>query len=478
MSSLDILVVDDEAAIRQVLASQLRKAGHMVNVAPDSEGAVAGLMAGAYDVCLCDMRLPDASGVEVMRRARSAGLETLFIMMTAYASVSDAIEAMKLGAHDYLVKPLRSDDLLHRLVQVEDMLGLREENRRLRSLVEEPAQGIWGHQSRAMRDVELMVEKVARSDGTVLITGESGTGKSHVARMIHERSRRADRAFVSVNCGAIPENLLESEFFGHSRGAFTGADKARKGLFREADGGTLFLDEICELPVSLQVKLLHVLEEKEVRPVGSEQSHRVDARIITATNRDVQEMVSDGSFREDLYYRLNVLHLRLPPLRERGEDLPALIRYFVHRETHRLGTEREFRIDPMAEEILCGYAWPGNLRELQNIIARAVVLADGDTITIADLPSQVSLSDHVPSHLGPLVDSAAPLREQVRNFEVRLIRQAIADSGGDRQEAARRLGIGLSTLYRKLEEYESRGDARSEPALTEMREEKRNAYSS
>jgi two-component system response regulator AtoC len=305
-----------------------------------------------------------------------------------------------------------------------------------------------------MRQVEELAQKVARTESTVLITGESGTGKSFLARAIHRDSPRREQAFIQVNCGAIPEQLLESEFFGHVKGAFTGADRNKKGLFHEADGGTLFLDEIMELPIALQVKLLHAIEEKEIRPVGSQVSRRVDVRILAATNRDVGQMVSQGRFREDLYYRLNVLQIHLPALRERPEDLPDLLSYFVALESSRLGLDREFVVDPTAEEVLLRYRWPGNLRELQNVIARALVLADDGGIQLSDLPDQVSRADAVA--LGEVDMGRAAkignLRRQVREFEQRLIVEAIDQSGGDRQHAARRLGIGLSTLYRKLED--------------------------
>jgi two-component system response regulator AtoC len=302
-----------------------------------------------------------------------------------------------------------------------------------------------------MQEVQVLVEKVARTDGTVLITGESGTGKSHVAHTIHKRSSRRERPLVSVNCGAIPENLLESDLFGHVKGAFTGADRAKKGLFREADGGTLFLDEIGELPLSLQVKLLHAIEEKEVRPVGAEKVRRVDVRIIAATNRNMADMVRDGRFREDLFYRLNVLYIALPPLRQRREDVPLFIRHFLVSEASRLGLEGDYRLDPTAEEQLLAYDWPGNLRELQNVLARALVLAEDHDIRLSDLPAQVTRGKRteVPSHPG---QSGGTLREQVRQFEIGVIRRALEVAGNDRLAAARSLGVGLSTLYRKLEE--------------------------
>jgi two-component system response regulator AtoC len=304
-----------------------------------------------------------------------------------------------------------------------------------------------------MRQVETLAERVAPTYGTVLITGESGTGKSYLARYIHRHSARSERSFIQVNCGAIPEQLLESEFFGHMKGAFTGADRTKKGLFHEADGGTLFLDEISELPLALQVKLLHALEEKEIRAVGSQVSRRVNVRILAATNRNVEQMVAQGEFREDLYYRLNVLQIHLPALRERPEDLPALLSYFVALESSRLGLDQQYIIDPTAEEVLVRHSWPGNLRELANVIARALVLADDGRIQLSDLPEQVCRTEPTSAASGASVGGkVGDLRQRVREYEIGMIREAIDQSGGDRQRAAKRLGIGLSTLYRKLED--------------------------
>lgn len=453
MRSLQVLVVDDEPAIRQVLRSQLERLGHQVEDQGDGEAALKALAGGNYDVCICDMRLPGIDGVEVLRRARSTGDETAFLMITAFASVNNAIEAMKFGAFDYLMKPLRPEDVEHRLQHIADLDNLRSENRRLRKLVDGETLPSPKSRSKAMKRVELLADKVARTDSTVLITGESGTGKSYLARQIHRQSSRRDRPFVQVNCGAIPEQLLESEFFGHVKGAFTGAERNKKGLFHEADGGTLFLDEVFELSMPLQVKLLHAIEEKEIRPVGSQVSRRVNVRILAATNRDVELMVAEGKFREDLYYRLNVLEIRLPALRERPEDLPDMLRYFIALECSRLGLDQEYAVDPDAEEVLVGYAWPGNLRELQNVIARALVLSEDGVIELADIPEQVFRSDTAATKAtGLLGGDVGNLRQRMREYEVGIIRDAISQAGGDRQRAARMLGIGLSTLYRKIED--------------------------
>lgn len=454
MTSLQLLVVEDEPAIRQVVSATLRKAGYAVDQAGDGETAMERLSRGDVDIALCDIKLPGLSGIELLRQARAANVDTAFIMMTAFASVDTAIEAIKAGAADYMIKPLNNEELLHRLRKVGDLRGLRAENRVLRRLVMGVNQEVFGFNSPAMREMEHMAAKVARTNSTVLITGESGTGKGVVARLIHQQSSRADGPFIPVNCGAIPENLVESEFFGHTRGAFTGADKVRKGLFLEADGGTIFLDEIGELPLALQVKLLHVIEQKEVRPVGGEQTRPVDVRIIAATNRDLGEMVAQGKFREDLYFRLSVFHIHVPPLRERRQDLSALVQFLLQRNTRRMDSNgQKVSLDSGVAELLVNYDWPGNVRELENVIDRALILADGNRITLADLPpliTKVSQSAHPDDG----IQFSGTLREQVRKYEAALILRTIEETDGDRRAAAQKLNIGLSSLYRKLEELE------------------------
>jgi len=454
MTSLQILVIDDEPAIRQILSASLGRSGHAVDVAGSGRAALARLAKGDVDVALCDLNMPDLSGIDVVRQARAAGIDTTFIMMTAYSSLDTAIEAMKAGAFDYMIKPLRSEEVLQRLLQVADLRGLRDENRVLRKLVMGSREDLCRLPSPAMRDIERLVAKVAPTSSTVLITGESGTGKGMIARLIHQQSRGANEPFIPVNCGAIPENLLESEFFGHTKGAFTGADKARKGLFLEADRGTIFLDEVGELPLQMQVKLLHVIEAKEVRPVGSEQMRKVDVRIIAATNRDLREMAAAGRFREDLFFRLSAFQIHVPPLRERRQDIPDLLQFLLARSGRRFAGDVRLVLDPDAEEILRAYGWPGNVREIENVLDRAAILAEDGRISIADLPPHI-----VPAGLAvdgsPLGGGAGSLREHVRRFEHTLILQVIEEAAGDRRLAARRLGIGLTTLYRKLEEFEA-----------------------
>jgi two-component system, NtrC family, response regulator AtoC len=453
-SALQILVVDDEPAIRQILTATIARAGHSVEVAGSGREALMRLAKGDIEVALCDINMPDLTGIEVVREARASGVDTTFIMMTAFSSVDTAIEAMKAGAFDYMIKPLRAEELAQRLMQISDLRGLRGENEALRKLVVGRRDDHCVSQSAAMKTLDRLVAKVAPTNSTVLITGESGTGKGVTARAIHQQSQRAGQPFIPVNCGAIPENLLESEFFGHTKGAFTGADRARKGLFLEADKGTIFLDEIGELPLDLQVKLLHVLEAREIRPLGSEQVRKIDVRILAATNRDLREMATAGRFREDLYFRLSGFHITVPPLRERREDIPALIQYLLARGSERFGVRGRLVIDPDAEEILLAYDWPGNVRELENVLQRATILAEAGRITVADLPPNITPVLPTAGGDAPPRPGTGPLREQVREYEHSLILRAIEECGGDRRAAAQRLGIGLSSLYRKLEESE------------------------
>jgi len=453
LKSLEVLVVDDEPAIRQILSAFLSKAGCSVSQAGSGGEAFERIAKGDIDVAISDIKMPDFTGIELLQRVRAAGFDTNFIMMTAYASVNTAIEAIKAGASDYMIKPVRNEEVWHRLTKVRDLRRLSSENRVLRNLVLGAREPMFGFASPAMKEVERLVAKVAPTDSTVLVTGESGTGKGVIARQIHQQSQRADGPFIPVNCGAIPENLMESELFGHVKGSFTGADKARKGLFLEADKGTIFLDEIGELPLALQVKLLHVIEEKTVRPVGGEQARRADVRIVAATNRDLPQMVAQGRFREDLFFRLSVFHVHAPPLRERRQDIPGLVRFLLERGAKRMNSP-VLEIEPEVEDILCAYDWPGNVREMENVVDRALILAEEGRITRADLPPQIARIQPLPGTAAVGGDS---LREQVRRFECTVVCKAIADAGGDRRAAAQKLGIGLSSLYRKLDEYEALG---------------------
>jgi DNA-binding NtrC family response regulator len=455
---MHVLVIDDEPAVRQILAAAVRKAGHAVDTAATVSEAASKLVRGDADVALCDIHLPDGNGLDLVKSIRESGSDTQFIMVTAFASVETAVEALKAGAADYIIKPANIEELLHKLATIEAVRGLKAENRALRQIVSRQDAKRFVFRSPQMAEVTRLVHKVAPTEATVLITGESGTGKGVTARQIHEASQRAAQVFLPVNCGAIPENLIESELFGHVKGAFTGADRPRKGLFQQADGGTIFLDEIGELPLHLQVKLLHVLEEKAVRPVGSEEHKPVDVRIIAATNRDLEAMVREGKFREDLFFRLSIFRLALPPLRERPSDIGDLIEHFAsvwHRETGRTAV-----FDEAAKQALQAYAWPGNVRQLDNLISRVLLLADSDRITLADIPSDIlGRRAPAPRDAGamPAPAESGSLRERMRQHEARLIADALRQAGGDKRQAATLLGIGLSSLYRKIDELNDVG---------------------
>jgi len=450
-SSSHILVIDDEPVLRQIFSRVLDEAGYTVETAAGAEEAVAMLSQGDFDVALCDIKMPDGDGIDVLRRSRAAGIDTVFIMVTAIAAMETAVEALRAGAFDYMIKPVRNEELLYRLARIESMRGLRDENQALRKAVGEKTAPLFRFQSPAMQNVERLAEKVAPTNSTVLIVGESGTGKGILAGAIHQKSLRSEQPFVSVNCSAIPEQLMESEFFGHTRGAFTGADKARRGLFLAADKGTLFLDEVGELPMQMQTKLLHAIEDKKVRPVGSEQARQLDTRIIAATNRDLSEMVAQGRFRGDLFFRLSMFQIAIPPLRDHRADVHGLMRFLLNDGQdgfHGRGLE----IDPEAEAILLAYAWPGNVRELENVINRARIIAESECITVADLPAGIVNSVAPVGTMLPALSGEGSLREQVQKIETEIIKRAIEGVQGDRRLAAQRLGISLSSLYRKLGE--------------------------
>ena len=457
MPSLNILVVDDELAIRQMLASTVTRAGYAAEQAGSVAEAAAKLRSGDFDVALCDIKMPDGSGIDLVRDSRASGIDTVFIMVTAFASLETAVEALRAGAADYIIKPVRNEEVLNRLSSIDTLRRLSDENRVLRKVIEDHAPKLYRFNSPAMLEVERLASKVATVDSTVLITGESGTGKGVVARAIHEQSKRRGSQFLSVNCSAIPEHLLESEFFGHTKGAFTSADRARKGLFLHASDGTLFLDEIGELPLPMQAKLLNAIEDKEVRPLGSEQVRRVDTRIIAATNSNLPEKVSQGRFRDDLYFRLSMFAIRVPPLRERPADLRGLIQFLLQVCGREGDAPSICEIDPVAEEILLGYGWPGNVRELENVIRRACLLAEGGRISVADLPSEIVGGGASQAPPGAAGGAEGALRDQVRQLEAGVVRRAIEAAGGDRRLAAQQLGIGLSTLYRKIEEFQRQG---------------------
>src|SRR5881397_803474 len=389
MPDTRVLVVDDERSMRELLAIMLKQAGHDVTVADGGEAAIRALQSNAFDLVITDLRMRQVDGLAVLRAAKEHSPQTVVLVVTAFASTETAVEAMKLGAYDYLTKPFKLDEIKLTIANALERKRLQDENQALkRQLRRERGFESFIGKSRQMLDIFDTIRKAAESDSTVLVTGESGTGKELVARAIHDESPRRNGPFVSVNCGAIPETLMESELFGHAKGAFTGAVADTVGLFSAAAGGTLFLDEITEVPPSVQVKLLRAIQEREIRRVGDTRDVKVDVRLIAASNRDVAKAVADGVLREDLFYRLNVIPIHLPPLRERREDIAFLVAHFIQKFSKELG--RDVRgVTPQAMAVLERYHWPGNIRELENAIERAIVLGTGEMLGLESLPESV-----------------------------------------------------------------------------------------
>jgi two-component system response regulator PilR (NtrC family) len=441
-----ILVADDEAGVRESLAEVLRDAGYAVETAVDGAGALQAIDEHDFAVVITDLRMPGADGLAVLRKLREAAPQTVPLVMTAHGSVESAVEALRAGAADYILKPIVFDEVIAKVGRLLEHRQLAWQTQMLRREVERGFD--FDHlvgKSAGMREVFHLARKVAPTQTTVLITGESGTGKEVVARAIHYHSEAASRVFLPVNCAAIPETLLESQLFGHVRGAFTGAVTAQEGLFARARGGTIFLDEIGDLPTGLQSKLLRTIEAKEILPVGSTHPLTVEVRIITATNRELRSMVEVGTFREDLYYRLNVMEIHLPPLRDRREDIPGLIEFLVRR--HNREMKRAYRgVDNATLKLLISQPWKGNVRELDNAIEHAMILGDGEWITVADLPRGLREGDAV---LPPVADD---LRDALRSYEKIHIENLLRRLGNDKRQAADALGLSLSSLYRKMNE--------------------------
>jgi DNA-binding NtrC family response regulator len=449
MEAARVLVVDDERSILQLLNEALTHWGYQVTTAATGREALEALRTGVFHIALTDIRMPDMSGLDLLREIKKLDESIEVVVMTGYPAISSAVEALKEGAYDYLSKPLILDEIQHLMQRMIERRFLRGEVHALRTrLGEELTINELIGSSAAMERVKEIIGKVAVSDSPVLIEGESGTGKELVAAAIHRLSDRARRPFIPVNCSAIPGDLLESEFFGHVRGAFTGAIADALGLFRGAHEGTIFLDEIAELPPSLQVKLLRVLQEMQVRPVGSTKAYSVDVRVIAATNRNLEQAMHAGTFRQDLFYRLNVVRIQLPALRERRDDLPALVNHFIRRFNRRF--RRDVRgITPEALTALMAYDFPGNVRELENLIERAFAMGAREQITLADLPS---LSRASASAAGPPPDDDAPL-PTLATVEKELILRALGMFSNDKEAVARALGLSRRTIYRRLKEY-------------------------
>ena len=440
-----ILVAEDEALPRKNICRVLREEGYQVHEAMDGQQALQEIDKVDFDVVLTDIKMPGADGLAVLKHIREVSPQTFALIMTAFASVDTAVQALHLGAQDYILKPIVFDDMLrklHNLLEYKDRAWEIQMLRQEVSRYYDPTELIG--RSAAIQELLTLVEKVGPSASTVLITGESGVGKEVVARAIHLRSPRADKIFLPVNCGAITETLLESQLFGYIKGAFTGAVSTQEGIFQRTRGGTIFLDEIGDLPFSLQVKLLRVIEEKEVLPVGGTQPVQVDVRIIAATNRDLKTDVEQGRFREDLYYRLNVIDLYVRPLRERREDIPLLVEHLIRRQNVEM--KKTYKgVDSAAMKILMSLPWKGNVRELNNVLERAMILGNGEWITPADLPYGVVPEKEPPKPLG------RRLKDAVRAYEKLHIENVLEETKGDRTRAAEILGLSRSSLYRKME---------------------------
>jgi two-component system response regulator AtoC len=446
-----ILIVDDELGLRHTLTLILGNDGHATRAAASGAEALEALAAEDADLVLCDIRMPGMDGLTFLDRYRASGGRARVIIMSAYGDDDDALDAMRRGAYDFLQKPFRADQVLLVVRKAIEREGLQREVQRLNAEIAalKGPDAIVGHSEGLLQAVSL-ARKVARHRSSVLITGESGTGKELIARLIHDAGPRAPQPFVAVNCAAIPEHLLESELFGHVRGAFTGAMDDRRGLFEEAEGGSLFLDEIGELPVALQVKLLRALQEGEVRRIGDNAERSVDVRVITATSRDLETDVRDGRFRADLFYRVNVVRIQLPPLRERREDVPDLVRHFIAAFNKRLGLAIE-GVTPAAMRLLMDYSWLGNVRELENVVERAMVLTDGKRIDVEHLPTSVRSPGSPPAGGDAGMDLS--VKRRVEQLERNLIERALRQTGGNRTRAAKLLELSHRALLYKIREY-------------------------
>jgi len=456
MEKRKILVVDDERSMREFLGIMLAKEGYGVTQCPDGETALRQVDEDIFDLVIMDIRMPKMDGIAVLERIKEIAPETIVIMITAFASTDTAVQAMKKGAYDYITKPFKIDEVKLIIRNALEKKTLEKENILLKRLVETKYSfdQIIG-QSPKMLDIYELMEKVAPTKTNILITGDSGTGKELVARAIHFNSSRKDKAFVTLNCGAIPENLLESELFGHMKGAFTGAMYNKRGLFEVADGGSILLDEIGELPLSMQVKLLRIIQDKEFTRVGGTEPIKVDVRVVSASNKDLEEAVREKKFREDLYYRLNVIQIRLPSLRERKEDIPRLAEHFFTKYVQELD-KGITEISPDAMKLLVNYDYPGNVRELQNIIERAVALETSNTLTVENLESYMDEQRGIKSIDDSIFDipiEGIDLEKVVEDLERNLLIKALQRAKGVKKKAAELLNINFRSIRYRLEKY-------------------------
>jgi two-component system response regulator AtoC len=442
-----VLVIDDEASMRHMLRLVLEKEGYRVFEAAGGDEALALLAKEDITIILCDIRMPGMDGLAFLRAVRDRNIDGTVIMMSAYGTVDTAIECLKAGAYDYISKPFKPDEVKLTLRKAEEKLRLQQENVVLRrELGRQKSGGKIIYRSAIMEKVLVLIGRVAEVNSPVLITGETGTGKELVARELHQQSPRRKKPFVAVNCGAIPPGLMESELFGHARGAFTGAVQQKEGLFEAADGGTLFLDEIGELPMELQPKLLRVLQEGEVRRVGENRSRQVDVRVLAATARDLRKAADQGGFRDDLFFRLAVVEIHIPPLRERREDIPLLAEYFISGIATREGRPAPV-LNPEVEEALTGYPWPGNVRELANFMERTMIFSRGSTLDLEALPGEIRREDRGSQEEFSLKKASARLEKEY-------IRKALAATEGNRTQAAKLLEISLRNLLYKIKDYQ------------------------
>jgi DNA-binding NtrC family response regulator len=460
---ISLLLAEDDRIVRITVRDALEEAGYTVTECADGGEALRALEGERFDVVLSDVRLPGVDGLTLFRRTRQLQPQAGVVLMTAYADTEDAVTVMREGARDYLQKPFEMDELLLRIGRVREEIGFRRRMEEGQGSGEPSADVLRGD-SPPMRLLRERVEAAAAADVAVLLSGETGTGKDLCARLIHERSSRAPKPFVVVNCAAIPETLLESELFGHEKGAFTGADRRRPGRFEAADGGTLFLDEVGELPLGSQAKLLRALETSAFEPVGSSRTVKVDVRVVAATNRELAAELARGTFRKDLYYRLNVIDLHTPPLRERRSDIPALVSGFLGEIAARQGRSPP-ELDAAAAAALVAHDYPGNVRELVHALERAVALARGGMIHLEHLPSDIAVPPEGSESPPPAADAMEPLEVAVEQFERQYIRRALAQTGGHRTRAAALLGISRKSLWERLRESTRRDGGDGEGSL-------------
>ncbi len=443
--SIRILIADDDSSLRRVLEFKLRQRGYEISAVEDGLQALASLNKSRFDLLLSDIKMPGVDGFELLEKSKQIQPDLEVILITAHATVAMAVEAVKMGAFDYLTKPFEDEQLFGAIEKAFKFKKLEDENRQLRKQLDgqEYFKNIVGV-SKAYKDLLSLVDKVAPTDATILLTGESGTGKEVVARLIHFKSHRADQPFIAVNCAAIPRELLESELFGHLKGAFTGAIKDKRGKFELADGGTLLLDEVSELTIELQAKLLRAIQERVIEPVGSETIREIDIRLIASSNIDLRVRVGDGKFREDLYYRLNIIPIVVPSLRERTEDIPVLVKEFLKR----FGAGQNLGIDDRLVQRLQEYSWPGNIRELENLMERMVILRKSNLLTLGDLPSDFGQADK-------MVASRPDVKEDLsfHDAEKKLIIEALDRHGWNRSQAAEHLKIPRHILIYRMKKY-------------------------